>query len=150
MCGCWDRTRNARRGTYRWPVPLRGRPRCVVHGDAWGGNCAITADGQRILMDFERTSTGPPEWDLTSPATAVDTTGTLSEDAYAEFCAAYGYDVRDWDGYPTLRAIRELRLVTFAVQIADQNPDARTEARYRIACLRGHHGPRPWHWSPLG
>lgn len=133
----------------KWARLPQGRPDCVVHGDAWGGNCAITHDGQRLLLDFERTSRGHPEWDLVSTAVAMDTAGTLSEAAYTEFCTAYGYDVRDWDGYPTLRAIRELRMTTFAVQAADQNPDAQPEARYRIACLRGDRGPRPWGWTAV-
>ncbi|WNI19720.1 phosphotransferase family protein [Actinacidiphila sp. ITFR-21] len=42
-----------------WPVRL-------IHGDAWRGNCAVTDDGRRCLLDCERTSVGPPAWDLTS------------------------------------------------------------------------------------
>jgi aminoglycoside phosphotransferase len=131
-----------------WAHLPSGRPTSVIHGDAWAGNCAVTGDGRRILLDFERTSLGHPEWDLTSTAVALDTTGTLTEAAYQDFCVAYGYDVRDWPGYPTLRAIRELRMTTFALQIADQEPTALPQAHHRIACLRGHHGPRPWHWTP--
>jgi len=90
-----------------------GRPTCVVHGDAWSGNCAITDDGRAVLLDFERTAGGPPEWDLTSGAVALETAGTMSEETYSRFCDAYGYDVRQWAGYPTLRGIRELRMTTF-------------------------------------
>jgi aminoglycoside phosphotransferase (APT) family kinase protein len=142
----------ARLDTLRndWAHLAPGRPACVVHGDAWGGNCAITADGRSVLLDFERTSRGNPEWDLVSTAVAMDTMGTVSEDAYSAFCTAYGYDVRDWDGYATLRAIRELRMATFAVQAADRTPGSLAEARYRIACLRGDRGPRPWGWKAVG
>lgn len=29
-----------------------------------------------------------------------------------------------------------------------QHPRARSEAEFRVACLRGKHGPRPWNWTP--
>ncbi|MFZ3492151.1 phosphotransferase family protein [Streptomyces sp. 5.8] len=133
----------------RWDQLPAGLPRCVIHGDAWGGNCAVTREGA-VLLDFERTSLGPPEWDLTSTAIAVDTFGSLSQAAYADFATAYGHDVRAWEGYPVLREIRELRLTTFALQIADQDQSAAIQARHRIECLRGRYGARPWNWQPVG
>ncbi|MFP3991029.1 aminoglycoside phosphotransferase family protein [Streptomyces sp. E11-3] len=132
-----------------WANLPAGLPHCVIHGDAWGGNCAVTAEGA-LLLDFERTSIGPPEWDLTSTAVAFDTFGTISADEYEAYSEQYGFDVRDWAGYPTLRGIRELRLVTFALQIADHDPDALEQARYRIECVRGRRGPRPWRWEAVG
>ncbi|WP_059007982.1 phosphotransferase family protein [Streptomyces specialis] len=125
------------------------RPECVVHGDAWGGNCAITSQGA-VLLDFERTAQGPPEWDLASIAVEHETFGSLSRTEYQEFCDAYGYDVTTWPGYRTLRDIRELRKATFALQIADDDPAAAEQARFRLACLRGQHGERPWGWTAVG
>ncbi|MBB5159960.1 hypothetical protein BJ970_007560 [Saccharopolyspora phatthalungensis] len=29
---------------------------------------------------------------------------------------------------------------------ADQSDRIGAETRYRIDCLRGHYGPRPWNW----
>lgn len=132
-----------------WARLPAGLPHCVVHGDAWGGNCAVTDKGA-LLLDFERTSTGPPEWDLTSTAVAFDTFGTLSADRYARYSKQYGFDVRDWAGYPILQGIRELRLVTFGMQTADQDPEARPQAQYRIDCVRGREGRRPWQWTAVG
>ncbi|NUK15687.1 MULTISPECIES: aminoglycoside phosphotransferase family protein [Streptomyces] len=125
-----------------------GLPLCVIHGDAWGGNVAVTANGD-VLMDFERSAYGPPEWDLTSTAVAADTFGKVSGASYANFCEAYGHDVMTWAGYPILRGIRELRLVSFAFQTADQDPRANDQAFYRLACIRGHHGARPWQWQAV-
>ncbi|MEU9068882.1 aminoglycoside phosphotransferase family protein [Streptomyces sp. NPDC048306] len=133
----------------QWSQLPPGLPHCVIHGDAWGGNCAVTDQGA-LLLDFERTSMGPPEWDLTSTAVALDTFGTLSASQYADYSDQYGFDVRDWAGYPTLRGIRELRLVTFGMQTADQNAGAREQAQYRIDCVRGREGRRPWHWTAVG
>lgn len=134
----------------KWRELPADRPVRLIHGDAWRGNCVVTGDGRRYLLDFERTSLGFVEWDLTSTAVAVDTLGTISSEEYNGFCRAYGSDVRLWDGYLTMRSVRELRLVTFALQIASQDPAAGHEAQYRLACVRGSRGPRPWGWSPVG
>ncbi|MEO3976882.1 aminoglycoside phosphotransferase family protein [Streptomyces sp. CAU 1734] len=133
----------------RWSA-LDHRTDRLVHGDAWTGNTAVTPKGHAVLLDFERTALGPPQWDLTSTAVATDTLGNLSPTAYQQYVDAYGQDVRTWEHYPLFRDIRELRLVTFAFQIADQDPDAIPEARHRLACLQDERGPRPWGWTPLG
>ncbi|PRY31701.1 phosphotransferase family enzyme [Umezawaea tangerina] len=39
-----------------------------MHGDAWVGNVVATDDGQVVVLDLERCSVGPPEWDLVSTA----------------------------------------------------------------------------------
>ncbi|MFD4374823.1 phosphotransferase family protein [Streptomyces sp. NPDC058486] len=136
----------------QWQDLPGGRGDCVVHGDAWTGNCAVVNEPSRraVLLDYERTSLGPPEWDLTSTAIEVDTFGSLSTEKYRAFCDRYGYDVMGWPGYPTLRGIRELRLVTFALQIAERDPSARGEAQRRVECVRGRRGPRPWGWRAVG
>ncbi|MGW4384111.1 phosphotransferase enzyme family protein [Kitasatospora sp. NPDC004531] len=129
-------------------TPARG-PSTVVHGDAWSGNLAVTATAAHLL-DFERTALGPPAWDLTSTAVAHDTFGTLDAPGYAAFCTAYGADVTEWPGYPVLRAIRELRLTCYALQQAAADPRRHAaQAHYRLACLRGEHGPRPWKWTAV-
>ena len=121
----------------------------VVHGDAWAGNVAVTPNGTAFLLDFERTATGPHEWDLACTAVACKTSGPVSNQAYRRYCRAYGRDVTEWPGYPTLRGARELRLTCFAAQTAAQYPSARAHAVYRLECLKGLHGRRPWSWSPV-
>ena len=74
----------------------------------------------------------------------------LSRDDYDDFCATYGSDVLEWEGYPTLRAIRELRMVTWAAQVAVVRPEWRDEVQHRVDCLRGRKGPRPWQWTGIG
>ncbi|MFI9270211.1 phosphotransferase enzyme family protein [Kitasatospora sp. NPDC052896] len=127
-----------------------GLPRSVIHGDAWRGNVAVTPTAS-YLLDFERTSLGPPEWDLTATAVGYGTFGTVSEREYAAYCEAYGTDVMTWAGYPVLRDIRELRVTCFALQHAAADPARhRAEAHYRLACLRGENGRRPWGWTAVG
>ncbi|WIX76029.1 aminoglycoside phosphotransferase family protein [Amycolatopsis carbonis] len=122
-----------------------GLPACVVHGDAWRGNVARTADGRVFLLDFERCSFGPPEWDLVSTAVSRVTTGWLGDGEWAAYCDAYGLDVTRWAGFEVLRDIRELRMTLMAIQVAAGNPERYSEqAAHRLACLRGLRGERPW------
>ena len=134
----------------RWENGLPdGMPLRAVHGDAWPGNIVRTHDGVRLLMDFERFSLGPPEWDLVSTAVRCRTTGAVTEAEYAAYCAAYGYDVTEWAGYDTLARARELRMVTYAAQHAATNPKWRAQAQHRVDCLRGRCAPRPWKWEGI-
>jgi hypothetical protein len=128
-----------------------GLPRGVVHGDAWDGNIARTADGRTILLDFERCAIGPPEWDLTSTAVSHVTTGWMDSRQWQAYSDAYGYDVTDWAGFAVLRDIRELRMTSMACQAAATNPGRyAAQAIHRLTCLRGLRGPRPWSgWSPV-
>ena len=122
-----------------------GLPRCVVHGDAWSGNVVTTADNTSVLLDLERCSLGPPEWDLVSTAVAYVTTAGIDTNEWANYCEVYGYDVTTWEGFDILRDIRELRQTTMAVQVAATNPERYADqAAHRLACLRGQRGPRPW------
>jgi aminoglycoside phosphotransferase (APT) family kinase protein len=132
----------------RWQNLPAGMPECVVHGDAWPGN-VVQADGIGItLLDLERCSVGPPEWDLASTAVRYTTFGAIGEHEYREFCVTYGADVARWPGYEILRDIREMRVTCYIIQRANDDPAFLDEARLRLSCLRGTHGPRPWAWTP--
>lgn len=122
--------------------------RRAVHGDAWPGNLVRTSRGP-LMMDFERFSYGPPEWDLVSTAVRRRTTGAMTAAEYEEFCTEYGRDVTIWPGYPVLARARELRMTTYAAQHAARNPEWREQAQYRVDCLRGRHGARPWSWRGI-
>jgi aminoglycoside phosphotransferase (APT) family kinase protein len=126
----------------------RGLPRCAVHGDAWAGNIAATPTGA-VLLDLERFAVGPPEWDLTSTAVRYTTDGTCTAEEWAAYCDAYGHDVTTWAGYPILRDARELRRTTFAIQMAPTRSDIAEQARYRLGCIQGRNGPRPWGWTAV-
>lgn len=125
-----------------------GLPKTAVHGDAWGGNIVTTTTGP-VVLDLERFAYGPPEWDLASIAVDHFTFGSMTATEWARFCTRYGYDVTEWEGYAVLRDARELRKVTFAAQMATQQPRLNSQSRYRLACICGEHGPRPWYWTPV-
>ncbi|MFK0120153.1 aminoglycoside phosphotransferase family protein [Streptomyces sp. NPDC090994] len=132
----------------QWASRPKGLPECVVHGDAWVGNVARTKAGP-ILMDFERASFGPPEWDLVSTAVKLTTTGAVSAKEYAAFCESYGTDVTAWEGYDLFAGARQLRMATYAAQHAATRPEWRSEAQYRVDCLRGRAGAPPWRWKGI-
>lgn len=128
----------------RWEKLPTGLPWCVIHGDAWVGNVVATDDGRVILLDLERTSIGPPEWDLVHTAIKWTSFGWLSAKQYGEFCDVYGYDVTAWEGFELLRDIREFRMTMMAVQTAATDSQWREQANQRLRCLQGRVSERPW------
>lgn len=134
----------------RWLDRTAGLPECVVHGDAWVGNVVATEGGDVVFLDLERTSIGPPEWDLVHTAIKRSSFDWISGDDYRAFAEEYGHDVTRWEGFELFRDIRELRMTCMAVQVAAENPDAKEQAMVRVECLQGKRGPRPWAgWSAL-
>lgn len=134
----------------RWEERPDGLPWCVIHGDAWVGNVVATDEDQVILLDLERTSIGPPEWDLVHTAIKWSSFGWITAKQYDEFCDVYGHDVTTWAGFELLRDIREFRMTTMAVQGMESDPQQREQAVHRLACIRGDLGPRPWgDWTAL-
>lgn len=128
-----------------WQQIPAGLPWCAVHGDAWGSNFVAIED-QVVMLDLERFAYGPPEWDLTAIAVDYETFSAMSDTEWLAVCKSYGYDVTNWSGYQILRDIRELRKVTFAFQTAENVPEALSQALFRLSCIRGEQGPRPWNW----
>ncbi|PPJ23129.1 aminoglycoside phosphotransferase [Nocardia nova] len=134
----------------RWGELPEGLPWCVIHGDAWVGNVVAADDDRVILLDLERTSIGPPEWDLVHTAIKWTSFDWISAKQYGEFCDVYGYDVTTWEGFELLRDIREFRMTTMAVQTASTNPDWRDQADHRLRSIRGGMDERPWKgWAAL-
>lgn len=124
-----------------------GRPQSVIHGDAWEGNVAVPVIGSPILLDLEHVSIGYPDWDLIPMA--VDYTDFARRDAedYRLFVRAYSsHDVITTPSFRILADIQELRWVSFVISKSEDSDEARSEARHRIACLRGEI-PRPWSWT---
>jgi hypothetical protein len=112
--------------TFRFPAGL-------IHGDAWRGN--LLRDRQRVVLaDWDTVSTGPREIDLI-PTLQAPRFG-LPEDQRDEFIAAYGHDIRSWDGYPVLREMRELSTLSAILRDGHANAAAQHELRVRLRSLR--------------
>jgi aminoglycoside phosphotransferase (APT) family kinase protein len=111
-------------------------PEGPVHGDAHVQNLMITASGP-VMIDFERFAWGHPEWDLSMTATEYQTAGWWTQDEYARFAAAYGFDVTSWEGYPVLRAAHELKMTSWLAQNVAESREVADEVAARIGTLRG-------------
>jgi len=108
-------------------------PAGLIHGDAYRGN--LLRDGQRVVLaDWDAVSTGPREVDLI-PTLQAARFG-LPADQRGAFVAAYGRDIRSWDGYAVLRDIRELSTLTALLRDGHADAAARRELETRLRSLR--------------
>jgi hypothetical protein len=85
-----------------------------------------------VLANWDAVSTGPREIDLI-PTLQAPRLG-LSAGERDAFIAAYGQDIRSWDGYPVLRDIRELS--TLSALLRDGHADAQRELHVRLRSLQ--------------
>ncbi|WP_199550345.1 phosphotransferase family protein [Streptomyces sp. N35] len=120
-------------------------PRAAVHGDPQHANALYTPTGV-VLCDWDSAAIGPPEWDLVTVEVHCRRFG-YAPAHYRSFAEAYGWDVRDWDGYPVLRDLRELRMITTNARKASHAPSTLSEVRRRIEGLR--QGDLHGRWSIL-
>ncbi|MFG2725265.1 phosphotransferase [Streptomyces canus] len=105
-----------------------------IHGDALPRNVHVGPDGP-VLVDLETFSSDLREHDLVVMALSRDRYG-LPAEAYAAFTAAYGWDVREWEGCSVLRGARETASCAWVAQHAPTNPKALAEFARRVASLR--------------
>ncbi|MFE7356010.1 phosphotransferase enzyme family protein [Streptomyces sp. NPDC057543] len=116
-----------------------------IHGDALPRNVHVGPDGP-VLVDLETFSADLREHDLVVLALSRDRYG-LAAEAYDAFTAAYGWDVREWDGCAVLRGARETASCAWVSQHAPTNPKALAEFRRRVASLRD--GDATVRWYPF-
>ncbi|GAB1640598.1 phosphotransferase enzyme family protein [Krasilnikovia sp. MM14-A1259] len=118
-------------------------PRGPIHGDAFMGNLIAGRAGP-VICDFDSTCIGPREWDL-APLAVGKLRFDYPDDAYGELAHHYGFDVLGCRGFPTLRRIRELKLVTSVIPVLGSSPAIRPQWEYRLRTYRaGDQGAR---WS---
>ncbi|MFF6778676.1 phosphotransferase enzyme family protein [Streptomyces sp. NPDC012637] len=116
-----------------------------IHGDALPRNVHVGPDGP-VLVDLETFSSDLREHDLVVLALSRDRYG-LDPAAYDAFTAAYGWDVRAWEGCAVLRGARETASCAWVAQHAPSNPKARAEFERRVASLRD--GDPETRWYPF-
>ncbi len=113
-----------------------------IHGDAFLGNLIPSPDGP-VICDFDSSADGPREWDLT-PVAVGRLRFDYPGDAYGELAAGYGFDVLSWPGFPVLRQIRELKLVTSVIPILRSNPGLREQWAFRLRSFRERDTAAKW------
>jgi aminoglycoside phosphotransferase (APT) family kinase protein len=114
----------------------------LVHGDAHLGNLIQSPAGP-VVCDFDSSSLGPPEWDLTPLAVGVVRFGEPAG-RYRELARTYGMDVTRWSGFAVLRAVRELKLITSVLPIIESRPEVRAELFRRMADVRSGNTSARW------
>lgn len=116
-----------------------------IHGDALPRNVHVGPDGP-VLVDLETFSSDLREHDLVVMALSRDRYGVPAEH-YDAFTAAYGWDVREWEGCSVLRGARETASCAWVAQHAPTNPKALAEFERRVASLRD--GDETVRWYPF-
>lgn len=117
-------------------------PPGVVHGDAHLGNLVRGRQGV-LICDFDSTSIGPREWDLVPGAVGALRFGDPDR-VHERLVGAYGVDVTTWPGFPALRRLRELQLVTSVLPVLEANPALRPQWEYRLATFRRRDEAARW------
>lgn len=114
-----------------------------IHGDALPRNVHVGPDGP-VLVDLETFSADLREHDLVVMALSRDRYGLPAEE-YAQFTAAYGWDVRTWEGCSVLRGARETASCAWVAQHAPSDPRALQEFRRRVRSLRDRDDSVRWY-----
>ncbi|MGI5243094.1 phosphotransferase family protein [Dactylosporangium sp. CA-139066] len=117
-------------------------PPGVIHGDVFTGNVLMGPDGP-VICDFDSTSLGPREWDLT-PAAVGKLRFDYPGDTHDTLASDYGFDVTKWSGFDVLRRIRELKLITSVLPILNTNPRIRNQWRFRFDSIRNGDTSAKW------
>jgi hypothetical protein len=117
-------------------------PEAVLHGDAHLGN-VIAGPAGPVLCDFDSCAIGPPEWDLT-PVAVSDVRFGRPPAHQRDFIDAYGFDVRNWEGFEVLHGIRDLKLIAGVFPRAGSPPAVQAEFDRRMATLRAGRLSERW------
>ena len=142
----WLRER-IRRLRIRWRELDPVVPPGLIHGDAHPGNMLRLTSGRLIAGDWDHAATGPREWDLIQPLYTSRRFGAPGNESLSQFAAAYGLDIRDWDGAATLIAMREITGLSPYIRSAHANGRNKAELEQRIATLRSCDESARWRTS---
>lgn len=119
-------------------------PEGVIHGDANVGNVLQDRNGNPVVIDLDGFAIGPREWDLALTAIYFDSFGWHTREEYETFVRVYGFDIMQWPGYPTMRAVREFLMITWVIQGANESERVEAEAVKRIAAFRTGASRKDW------
>ncbi|GGL20928.1 phosphotransferase enzyme family protein [Mangrovihabitans endophyticus] len=118
-------------------------PAGPIHGDAFMGNLINAMTGV-VICDFDSSCNGPREWDFV-PLAVGKLRFDYPADDYSGLTNAYGFDVTRWAGFPVLRRLRELKLVTSLVPVLGSRPVLRPQWQIRMDTYRS--GDQTTRWS---
>jgi hypothetical protein len=105
----------------------------ILQGDPQHRN-ALHYGRHAVLCDWDTVAWGNAEWDLVTIEIHCRRFG-YSHHHYRAFVDTYGHDVTDWEHYPVLRDLRELRMITTNARKVAYAPDTAAEVNRRIEGL---------------
>ncbi|WP_030916564.1 phosphotransferase enzyme family protein [Streptosporangium amethystogenes] len=117
-------------------------PAGVIHGDVFMGNVIAGPKGP-VLCDFDSTGIGPREWDL-APVAVGRLRMDYPADEHTSLAEGYGFDVTRWRGFPVLRRLRELKLVTSVLPVLRSNPGIRSQWEHRMRSFKARDQTVRW------
>ncbi|MBQ0830105.1 phosphotransferase family protein [Streptomyces tagetis] len=118
-------------------------PETVVQGDPQHRN-ALHHGGEAVLCDWDTVARGHREWDLVTVEIHCRRFG-YGDAHYRDFASSYGRDITSWEGYSTLRDLRELRMITTNARKIGHAPGSRAEVIRRIEGLIEGDTTLRWH-----
>ncbi|MFI1997057.1 phosphotransferase enzyme family protein [Actinoplanes sp. NPDC020271] len=124
-------------GTLQYELPSG-----PIHGDAFMGNL-IAGPEQPVICDFDSSCDGPREWDLV-PVAVGKLRFDYPGDDYGALAHQYGFDVIAWPGFPVLRRLRELKLVTSLVPVLASRPILQPQWQRRLDTYRNRDDTARW------
>lgn len=115
----------------------------LIHGDAYSGNMLWNGD-QAILGDWDEVAYGPRELDLANTHHGIRFGRSAAErEAFSE---AYGWDVTTWNGFSTVRAMRDLHTLAVYIERSKAGDTAAgAELAHRVRTLRSGDTAARWH-----
>ncbi|MFG3289767.1 phosphotransferase enzyme family protein [Streptomyces sp. NPDC048179] len=126
-----------------WSKRSHDWPEGMVHGDAHTGNTLDLGNGLAVLIDLERVSIGPTQWD-TAVAVTYHHIGWYDDCAFADYATAYGRDPTHDEGMDLLVRIRMLRMTAWYASRTNREPEIVDDVLHRIATLRDPSIAKRW------
>lgn len=119
----------------RWKAMRFPRGTSMIQSDPQIRNALRRFDGTPVLADWDGAALGPREWDIATVAVHCRRFDPPGTESFADFTAAYGWDVRSWPGFEELCQLRELQMIATNARKSRPGTEAADEVHRRIAGL---------------
>ncbi|WBC23214.1 phosphotransferase [Solwaraspora sp. WMMA2080] len=107
----------------------------LIQSDPQIRNALRRFDGTPVLADWDGAALGPREWDIATVAVHCRRFDPPGQGAFADFTAAYGWDVTSWSQFEELCQLRELQMIATNARKSRPGTEAADEVHRRIAGL---------------
>ncbi|WP_346533806.1 phosphotransferase [Micromonospora sp. DPT] len=118
-----------------WEAMRFPRGTSLIQSDPQIRNALRRFDGTPVLADWDGAALGPREWDIATVAVHCRRFDPPGPGAFADFTAAYGWDVTSWSQFEELCQLRELQMIATNARKSRPGTEAADEVHRRIAGL---------------